>query len=100
MVTTPTEIQPWVDTRLSNFFTSLQHKFHHHKATPNLLPFQGVTLWNLRNNQDLLFPDTDKGLGPCAVTYQQYITDALLHLSDASTFTRLTEQEAGQQHAM
>ncbi len=90
----PTEIPPWVDARLSNFFTSLRQKFQRRKATPNLLPFQRTTMQTLRNNQNLLFPDTDKGLGPCAVTYEQYVTDALLHLSDTSTFTRLTETEA------
>ena len=64
----PTKIPPWVDTRLSNFFTSLRAKFNRHKAIPKLLPYQRSTLQSLQNNPDLLFPDTDKGLGPCAVS--------------------------------
>jgi hypothetical protein len=43
-----TEIPPWVDTRLNNFFTSLQAKFHRRNASPNLLPYQRSTLQDLR----------------------------------------------------
>ena len=88
------EIPTWVDSRLSKFFARLRDIFRHRKATPNLLPYQEATLRNLRNDANLLFPDTDKGLGPCAVTYAQYITDTLIHLTDTTVFTRLSPEDA------
>ena len=46
---------------------------------------------------DLLFPDSDKGLGPCAVEFSQYVGDALdQHLLNPNIYTRLTEEEAFQ----
>ena len=88
------EIPTWVDTRLSRFFSKLRELFKCRKAEPNLLPFQRTTLHKLRDDTNLIFPDTDKGLGPCAVTYNQYVTDALTHLTDSTVFERLTPDEA------
>jgi hypothetical protein len=50
----------------------------------------------LINENNLLFPDTDKGLGPCTVTYNQYVQDILRHLSNEDVYQRLTENEATQ----
>ena len=36
----------------------------------------------------------DKGLGPCAITWDQYIQDCLIHLNDCSIFERLTPVDA------
>ena len=83
-----------MDTRLSRFFSKLRELFKHRKAEPNLLPFQRATLRKLRDDTNLIFPDTDKGLGPCAVTYDQYVTDALIHLTDTTVFERLSQEEA------
>jgi hypothetical protein len=90
----PTEIPPWVDDRLNKFTDQAKTLFQHHKATPNLLPYQDTTLQNLCTKPKILFPDTVKGLGPCAVRYEQYVTDALIHLSDTSMFKHLMETEA------
>jgi hypothetical protein len=38
--------------------------------------------------------DSDKGLGPVAVEYNRYVTDALKHLNDPKTYQRLTAEEA------
>jgi hypothetical protein len=38
--------------------------------------------------------NADKGLGPCAVTYDQYVQDALVHLSDERTYVQLSADEA------
>jgi hypothetical protein len=53
-----------------------------------------MTLQNLKTNPNLLFPDTDKGLGPCTVTYNQYVNDALAHPTDTLTFDRLSKEVA------
>jgi hypothetical protein len=74
------------DYRLNNFQLSLERLFKSRRGKPNLLPYQERVLRELAadKNKNLLFPDTDKGLGPCAVTYEQYVTDGLKHLNDAS----------------
>ncbi len=88
------EIPTWVDSRLGKFFSRIRNIFRRRKATLNLLPYQEATLRTLRNNTNLLFPDTDKGLGPCSVTFDQYVADALIHLTDTTVFTRLSKEEA------
>ena len=42
----------------------------------------------------LVFPDTDKGLGPCAVEFTQYVRDCLAHLRNGKVYQRLTNDEA------
>ena len=68
--------------------------FHTRRTQPNLLSFQSSTLTALRSNTTLLFPDADKGLGPCAVTYEQYVQDCLVHLTDPATFKHLSPTAA------
>jgi hypothetical protein len=48
----------------------------------------------LLNHPNLLFPSTDKGLGPCAVKYDQYVRDALVHLTNETVYERMTEENA------
>ena len=38
--------------------------------------------------------NADKGLGPCAVTYLQYVAETLVHLLDENIYWRLSEEEA------
>ena len=42
----------------------------------------------------IIFAQADKNLGPVAVTLEQYVRDALVHLSDSETYELLTESEA------
>jgi len=56
---------------LSNVSALFQKK----KATPNLLPFQQEMMDKLCDYPELIFPNTDKGLGPCAVEFNQYVED-------------------------
>jgi uncharacterized protein (DUF2267 family) len=95
---TPTdgEVPGWVYARLSKFFRRVRNKFNKKRAISNLLPFQQRLMDQLINDNNLLFPDTDKGLGPCAVTYNQYVQDVLRHLSNGDVYQRLTENEATQ----
>jgi hypothetical protein len=46
------------------------------------MPAQERLLSSLSAHPTLLFPDTDKGLGPCAITYDQYIEDCLKNLTN------------------
>jgi hypothetical protein len=89
-----TEIPPWVDARLSKFLQCMKSLFHARRSCPNLLPFQSAILTKLRSNNNLLVPDANKGHGPCAIEYEQYIQDCLIHLTDTSTFECLSPTEA------
>ena len=51
---------------------------------------------DLLNHPDLLFPSTDKGLGPCAVKFEQYVTNGLVHLTSATVYEWMSEEEAWQ----
>ena len=84
----------WVDARLSKFFARVKKLFHSRQARRNILSYQERVLQELLDNRSLLFPDTDKGLGPCAVTYDQYVADALCHLRDPSIHQQLSSSEA------
>ena len=89
-----TDVPYWVCQRMSRFFARCQELFTRRRATSNLLPFQERLLESLSTNENLLFPETDKGLGPCAVTHKQYITDCLIHLNNTECYQRLSEEEA------
>jgi hypothetical protein len=48
----------------------------------------------LPSDPTYLFPEADKGLGPCAVKFIQYIEDVLVHLCNEEIYERLTEEDA------
>ncbi|KAL3780396.1 hypothetical protein ACHAWO_009110 [Cyclotella atomus] len=85
---TPTdgEVPGWVFARVSKFFCRVRNKFNKKRTISNLLPFQQRLMNQLINDNNLLFPDTDKGLGPCAVIYNQYVQDVLRHLSNKDVY--------------
>jgi hypothetical protein len=90
----PDKIPNWVDQRTSKFFVRLQQKFKHRQASTNLLPCQERLLDQLLNDPNLLFPETDKGLGPCVVLYDQYVQDVLRHLRDDQVYQNLSREQA------
>ena len=90
----PGDVPFWCSQRLSRFFARVQNLFHPKKATSNLFPHQERLLDSLSEHKDFLFPETDKGLGPCCVTYNQYVTDALTHLQNQEVYQQLSESEA------
>lgn len=90
----PARIPPVFDFRLNNFQNSLVKLFKRRRGKSNLLPIQERVLRDLAADRNLVFPDTDKGLGPCAVKLDQYIIDGLKHLNDATTWAPLTAAEA------
>jgi len=88
------DIPPTIDDRIDTFAVHVKQLFQRKLTTQNISSYHNRLLTQLANSTTLLFPDTDKGLGPCAVTYDQYVTDCLLHLNDTSTYMRLTKEEA------
>jgi hypothetical protein len=74
----------------------VRHLFRQRSGIPNLLPFQQQLLDSLLNHPTLLFPSTDKGLGPCAVKIEQYVSDGLVHLTNAAVHERLSADKAVQ----
>ena len=53
------------------------------KMKSNLPKFLETLLSTLRGMKQIIFASADKNLGPVAVTLEQYIKDALTHLSDS-----------------
>jgi hypothetical protein len=91
---TENDVPFWVTARLSKFFARVQRLFQQRRATSNLLPYQEEIMNSLLDDPTLLFPDTDKGLGPCAVEYSQYVEDCLVHLRNEECYQPLSEEEA------
>ena len=60
----------------------------------NLPKFLENLLSNLRGMKQIIFASADKNLGPVAVALEQYIKDALTHLSDSNTYEILLSAEA------
>jgi len=88
------DVPCWVSRRVSRFLSKLSRRFRKRKGTPNLLPFQQQIMKDLLNHPTLLFPTTDKGLGPCAVSHEQYVIDGLLHLENPEIYERMSTGEA------
>jgi hypothetical protein len=91
---TENDVPFWVTARLSKFFARVQRLFRQRRATSNLLPYQEEMMNSLLEDPTLLFPDTDKGLGPCAVEYGQYVEDCLVHLRNDECYQQLSMEEA------
>jgi ribosome-associated translation inhibitor RaiA len=84
----------WACLRLSRFINCVSKLFKKKKAASNLLPFQERIMDSLLNDPDLLFPSADKGLGPCAVTYDRYVEDCLVHLKIRKCYSIISEKDA------
>ena len=88
------KIPCWTHDRLDNFLTKVTALFKRKRAPSNLLPFQQEIMERITNYHELIFPDTDKGLGPCAIEYSQYVEDCLAHLRNDRVYQRLSDEEA------
>ena len=64
------------------------------KMKSNFPKFLENLLSDLRDTKQILFASADKNLSPVADTLEQYIKDALTHLSDSSTYEILSSTEA------
>ena len=83
-----------VDSRLFKFVAEISDRFKSTRTVPNLRPNEKKILDDLRDDDMMVIALADKGLGPCAVTLEQYTTDALKHLDDDSTYEILDETTA------
>eukprot|EP00956_Cyclotella_meneghiniana_P015681 scaffold24249_cov44-Cyclotella_meneghiniana.AAC.1 len=93
--TPPDQITPsWVLTRVNRFSKKVGELFRCKNAPSNLDTLQQELLELLPSDPTYLFPETDKGLGPCAVKFTQYLDDVLVHLCNDEVYERLTEEEA------
>ena len=88
------EIPDEVHDRISNFRKALAPLFTKRPGQPNLLPFQQKILRQIRQDDSILIVNADKGLGPCGVTYKQYVNDALVHLTNEKTYVQLSIEDA------
>ena len=64
------------------------------KRQKNLSVFQQNLLKKLQLNDQVVFAQADKNLGPVAIELPRYITDGLKHLNDATTYVFLSEAQA------
>ena len=76
------------------FHQALLQQFQKRPSRSNLTKSQRSLLQSIRSDPEVLIVNADKGLGPCAVKRSQYINDALKHLTDESTYLRLSREEA------
>jgi hypothetical protein len=80
--------------RLHNFHQAFLRIFQQHCGKANLSCSRRKLLNAIRRDVNILIISADKGLQPCVVTYIQYVSNALKHLRDESTYQRLSEEEA------
>lgn len=85
---------PEIDNRILRFQQELQKLFIRRRTIPNLTVAQQQSLRNLRNNNNIVILSADKGLGPVGVTRDQYTTWGMKHLTDTSTYSLLTDEQA------
>lgn len=89
------DVPHFIDSRLARFKKALGREFKSRSVPSNLLKFQETILNNLRDNHGIVIANTDKGLGPCAIELPRYSRDILdQHLTDASTYELLSEEDA------
>ncbi len=89
--------QPPVDItqRLGNFEGAFTRNFRPWCRKSNLSKFQAKILQQICNNEDIIIAHADKNLGSISLDTETYIRWALdEHLTDVSTYVRVSEQEA------
>ena len=64
------------------------------KLKSNPPKFLEILPSNLRGLKQIVFALVDKNLAPVAVTLEQYVKDALIHLSDSNTYELFSTQKA------
>lgn len=84
----------WVLTRVNRFCRKLEEIFRCKKASSNLTSIQQELMDLLPSDPTYLFPEADKGLGPCAVKFIQYIEDVLVHLCNEEIYEQMSEEDA------
>jgi len=83
-----------LDNRICRFQQEIERRFIPKRTPSNLTSLQRTLLKQLKNNKEITILSADKGLGPVGVTTIQYITWGLNHLTDSSTYTFLSAEQA------
>lgn len=74
------------------FFNTLKHAQPSSKG--NISSMELNSLRELASNPDIRIINTDKGAGPCIVNTSDYLLEAYRQLNDASTYQKLTAEDA------
>jgi hypothetical protein len=85
---------PELRARLAAFKAALKGLYKKRRSPSNLLKHQRRALDALRNQDTFLIVQCDKNLGPAVIEKTEYIRMALAHLTDTSTYRRLSPLEA------
>jgi len=84
-----------ITQRIGVFEHAIDRNFRPQRGKSNLTKFQANILQDIRSNQDIIIAHADKNLGPVGVDTEQYIRWALdEHLSDATTYVKISEADA------
>ena len=84
-----------ITQRIGEFEHAIDRNFRPQRGKSNLTKFQANILQDIRSNQDIIIAHADKNLGPVGVDTEQYIRWALdEHLSDATTYVKISEADA------
>ena len=92
----PPEFYPNIlRNRMHNFAINLRKLFKSRRSIPNLSRTHRFALDYLQSQQDFIIAHCDKNLGPAIIERDKYVSLAFRdHLSDASTYQRLSKPEA------
>ena len=91
------EAPPIIENAISKFEKALTRVFNsrNKKYGTNITKLQENILYYFRNHPEYIILLTDKNLGPCVMNRADYIKQVLLqHLSDASSYERISEDVA------
>jgi hypothetical protein len=80
--------------RLSAFKAALKLQYKPRRCRNNLVPHHQRALNSLRNQDDFLIVKCDTNLGPEIIEKEEYIQLALIHLTNTTTYRRLSPLEA------
>ncbi len=84
-----------ITQRIGDSEGAIVRNFCPQRGKSNLTKFQANILQEISSNQDIIIAHADKNLGPAGVDTEQYIRWALdEHLSDATTYVKISEADA------
>ena len=83
-----------IDSRLSKFGSEMKKIIFRRRGKPNLNTFQRQLLKRLEANDNILYCNSDKGLGPVGVKLNWYIEHGLKHLTNSTNYEIVSEQQA------
>ena len=86
-----------IDTCLCRFQKAVKSLFVKRKTKSNITKFQNELVESMRKDDTHVKARTDKGLGPAVVKVSRYKKDALVHLTDTTTYEIISEDQGHQE---